>query len=299
MLEKKILCTGSNGFVPSYVVGELHDRGYYVVGLQRSQRTVKGLTKREIPDEIYYGDVRDEALMYKLVEQVDGVIHLAAILGTKHQENVWPWYENNVKGLLNALEPCKIFDVPIVYISVGNFFEHNNYSNTKMAAEREIMKYSKYLGVRGGVVRALNAVGPRQKVKNTGKIMATFITQALKNEPITVYGGKDNCSKMDVVYAGDVAKVLVETLERISDGTFAPATKVEAGTGLAPTVYEIAQIVINACDSKSEIVEVPMRDGETPGSTVVADNPFPIKGGYKSLADVIKETVEFYKKYEE
>ncbi len=292
---QKVYCSGTNGFIPSYVVGELHDRGYYVVGLQRSMRTVKGITKRETPDEIYLGDVRDRALAQKLVEQCDGVIHLAAILGTKHQENVWPWYENNVLGVLNTLEACREFNVPMVYISVGNFFEHNNYSNTKMAAEREVMKYAKYLGVRGGVVRALNAVGPRQKVKNTGKIMSTFITQALKNEPLTVYGGKDNCSKMDMIYAGDVAKVLVTHLEDITSGISAPATKVEAGTGLAPTVYEIAQMIISACDSKSEIIEVPMRDGETPGSTVVAENPFPIE--YRDLNEVIKETVDFYREY--
>ena len=292
---KKIYVSGTNGFIPSYVVGELHDRGYYVVGLQRSMRTVKGITKRETPDEIYLGDVRDRALAQKLVEQCDGVIHLAAILGTKHQENVWPWYENNVLGVLNTLEACREFNVPMVYISVGNFFEHNNYSNTKMAAEREVMKYAKYLGVRGGVVRALNAVGPRQKVKNTGKIMSTFITQALKDEPLTVYGGRDNCSKMDMVYAGDVAKVLVTHLEDITSGISAPATKVEAGTGLAPTVYEIAQMIISACDSKSEIIEVPMRDGETPGSTVVAENPFPIE--YRDLNEVVKETVDFYREY--
>lgn len=294
---KKVLVSGSNGFLASYAIGELHDRGYYVVGLQRSTRTVKGITKRETPDEIYLGDVRDEALIHKLVEQVDGVLHLAAILGTGHQENVWPWYENNVKGTLNVLENCKEFGNPMVYISVGNFFEHNNYSNTKMAAEREVMKYAKYHGVKAGVVRALNAVGPRQKVKNTGKIMSTFITQALKNEPLKVYGGKDNCSKMDMVFAGDVAKVLVSHLEDIASGKVAPATKVEAGTGVAPTVYEIAQMVISACDSKSEIEEVPMRFGETPGSTVIAENPYPIE--YRPLDEVINETVAFYREFGE
>jgi len=292
---KKVLVTGTNGFIPSYVVGELHDRGYYVVGLQRSQRVVEGLTKREIPDEIYYGDIRDEALVRKLVEQVDGVIHLAAILGTGHTENVWLWYENNVKGTINVLDACEETNVPMVYISVGNFFEHNNYSNSKMAAEREVMKYAKYRGVKAGVVRALNAIGPRQKIKNTGKIMATFINNALNGIPLKVFGGKDNCSNMDLVYAGDVAKVLVTLLEKITSGELPSATKVEAGTGVAPSVYEIAQMVIKHV-GQGEIEEVPMRDGETPKSTVVAENPFDI-GGYKNIDEAIKETVEFYTKY--
>ena len=296
---KKVAVTASNGYIPSYVIAELHDRGYTVVGLQRSMKTVPGITKKETPDEIYLGDVRDKALIHKLVEQVDGVIHLAAILGTKHTANVWHWYENNVLGTLNVLDACEEFDTPIVYISVGNFFEHNNYSNSKMAAEREVMKYAKYRGVRGGVVRALNAVGPRQKVKNTGKIMSTFITRALAGEDLMVYGGKEDCSLMDMIYAGDVAKVLVNHLEDIAFGAVPPATKVEAGVGLEGSykVWDIAEMVVKAAKSKSKIIEVPMRDGETPGSAVVAENPYPIE--YRGLDDVIKETVKFYKKYGE
>ena len=295
MSKKKVLCTGSNGFVPSYVIGELHDKGYYVVGLQRSQRVVDGVTQREIPDEIYYGDVRDEALMHKLVEQVDGVIHLAAILGTGHTENVWLWYENNVKGTLNILDACEEAHVPMTYITVGNYFEHNNYSNSKVAAAREVLKYAKFRGVKAGLVRALNAVGPRQKIKNTGKIMATFINNALNDIPLKVFGGKDNCSNMDLVYAGDVAKALVKMLEGIMSGEIAPGTEVEAGTGIAPSVYEIAEMVIKKV-GKGTIEEVPMRPGETPKSTVVAEHPFDI-GGYMGIDEMIERTVEFYKKY--
>ena len=277
------------------MIGELHDRGYYVVGLQRSMRTVDGLTVREIPDEIYLGDVRDEALIHKVVEQADGVIHLAAMLGTGHTENVWLWYENNLKGTINVLDACEEAHVPMTYITVGNFFEYNNYSNTKTAAAKEVMKYAKYRGVKAGLVRALNAVGPRQKIKNTGKIMATFINNALNGVPLKVYGGKDNCSFMDLVYAGDVAKVLVTMLEKITSGEFEPGTEVEAGTGIAPSVYEIAEMVIKEV-GQGTIEEVPMRDGETVRSTVVAKNPFDI-GGYKSMEDMIKETVEFYTKF--
>ena len=187
----------------------------------------------------------------------------------------------------------------MVYISVGNFFEHNNYSNSKMAAEREVMKYAKYRNVRGGVVRALNAVGPRQKVKNTGKIMATFITNALNGDDIMVYGGKEQCSLRDMIYAGDVAKVLVSHLEDIDSGKVPSATKVEAGVGMTGSykVYDIAEMVVKACKSDSKIVEVPMRDGETPGSAVVAENPYPME--YRPLDEVIEETVKFYREHGE
>lgn len=288
---ERVLVTGSNGFIASHVIEELHNRGFFVVGLQRSQRDLGEGPHR--PDEVYLGDVRDAALVHKIVEQVDGVVHLAAILGTKHVENAWKWYDNNVRGTLNVLDAAREFDTPLVYISVGNFFEHNNYSNSKVSAEREVLKYAKYLGVRANIVRALNAVGPRQKVKNTGKIMSTFSTLAIENKPLKVYGGKENCSKMDLVYVGDVAKVLVDVLVKTANNELAPAQKFEAGTGKAPTVYEIAEWVIEAAGSSSQIEEVPMREGETPGSVVVAEDPYPIE--YKDIKEVIKETVEFYR----
>ena len=124
-----------------------------------------------------------------------------------------------------------------------------------------LLKYVKYNGVRGNCVRALNAIGPRQKVKNTGKILPTFITRALQGLDLNVYGGQDNCSLMDLVYAGDVAKVLLEVLEKTASGEIAPGSnELQAGTGIEPKVWDIAHKVIQAVkdsgvDTKSMVVE--------------------------------------------
>jgi len=298
ILMKKICITGLNGFIASYVTQEALNRGYNIIGniegnIYEHEELFKDYKDRI---KIYYGlDIRDSAGVYHMIERSDGVVHLAGLLGTKNVDNAWNFYDVNVRGGINVLEACKQFNIPTVFIGVGNYFETNNYSNTKYAQERECLKYSKFSGVRGNVVRALNAIGARQKWLNTGKILPTFIMKALHNEDITVYGGKENCSVMDLVYAGDVAKVLLNVLEKTSSGEMKPASNTyQAGTGITPTVYEIAQWVLKEIpESTSKIVEVPMRFGETPNSRVVADNPYPID--YRDIHEVIKEAVDYYK----
>lgn len=295
---KTICITGLNGFIAYYVTKEALDRGYNVIGNTENGDYIYKEDFKEYGDriKIYYNlDVRDASFMYHMIERSEGVVHLAGLLGTKNVDNAWNFYDVNVRGGINVLEVCKQFNIPTVFIGVGNYFETNNYSNSKYAQERECIKYSKFSGVRGNVVRALNAIGPRQKWLNTGKIIPTFIMKALHNEDLSVYGGKDNCSVMDLIYAGDVAKVLLDVLEKTASGEMKPASNTyQAGTGITPTVYEIAQWILEAIpESKSKIVEVPMRFGETPNSRVVADNPYPML--YRNIKDVIKEAIEYYR----
>lgn len=292
---QKVLVTGGHGFIASHVIEELKSRGIKVVTNVRSNRyELEPSYKTILEDvEIYEVDVKDARTMQKLVEQVDGVIHLAAMLGTKHVKNAKRFYLNNLFPSIDLFESCVEYDTPITYIGVGNYFEHNNYSNSKTAAERELLKYSKFFGLKGAIVRALNAVGERQKYLNTGKIAPTFILNALFNKDLPVYGGKENCSNMDLVYAGDVAKILVEALVGLDKGSVATGTIFEAGTGYAPSVYEIAELIIKKTNSSSKILEIPMRDGETPKSTVIANNPYPLE--YKTLDELLDKTIEYYK----
>lgn len=295
---KTICITGLNGFIAYYVTKEALNRGYNVIGNTENGDYIYKEDFKEYGDriKIYYNlDVRDASFMYHMIERSEGVVHLAGLLGTKNVDNAWNFYDVNVRGGINVLEVCKQFDIPTVFIGVGNYFETNNYSNSKYAQERECIKYSKFSGVRGNVVRALNAIGPRQKWLNTGKIIPTFIMKALHNEDLSVYGGKDNCSVMDLIYAGDVAKVLLDVLEKTASGEMKPASNTyQAGTGITPKVYEIAQWILAAIpESKSKIIEVPMRFGETPNSIVVADNPYPME--YRNIKDVINEAVEYYR----
>lgn len=285
---KNILVTGAYGFIAGYTARLLKSKGYKVIG------TAKHLTEKlpEGFDEVYMVDIRDKSGMYGCIEKVDGVIHLAGLLGTteniKHAEEMT---ETNVFGALNVLNACENFKIPLVMIGVGNHFENNTYSISKTMAERYGLMYAKFMNTPVNIVRALNAIGPGQKFGHIKKILPTFIMSALKNEPIYVYGGKEHCSLMDMIYVGDVARVLVDVLETKSNkGIYGQVY--EAGTGVGYPVYTLAEEVIELSNSSSSIIEVPMRPGESNNSVVVANTPYFTDN--MPVIDVIKNSIEYY-----
>ncbi len=284
---KTLAVTGLDGFIAGYVVEEAQKRGYKVIGNKRSNEEnplLKDVT-------IYNIDMRDKAGIFSMIQHCDGVIHLAGLLGTSENLNQAELMEEvNVGGALNVLNACKNFYTPCVMIGVGNWTQLNTYSISKTTAERYGLMYAKYLNCRVNIVRALNAFGPRQKFGKINKIIPTFINKAITDQDITVYGGEKDCSDMDMVYAGDVAKVLLDVLE-MTDRNEANAEVYEAGSGIAYPVYEIAKKIIDLTNSSSSIVEVPMRGGEDK-SVIVAKNPYPIE--YRDFDEVLKETVDYY-----
>lgn len=286
---KKVLITGAYGFIAGYVAKLLKEKGYYVIGTARH-------VTRELPqyfDEVYLADIRDKVAMYGAIEKSDGVIHLAGLLGTTENiRQAEAMNENNVGGALNVLNAIENFHIPTVMIAVGNHFELNTYSVSKTSAERYGLMYAKHLGAKVNVVRALNAIGAGQKFGHIKKILPTFINAALKGEDINVYGGKKHCSLMDMIWVGDIARVLVDVLERTIAGEIS-GELFEAGSGFGFPVWEIAEMVVKACNSKSKIIEVPMRLGESNNSTVVAQDPYYTDN--KPLQEIIEEAVEYYK----
>lgn len=283
----KVLVTGASGFIAGHVIEELHNRDVDVIGLVRHVGNLGQTTIGALADVAYLGDVRDKEVVEKAVASADGVINLAGILGTQETiNNPYPSVEVNILGGLNVLEACRLWKIPLVQIAVGNYWMNNSYSITKTTAERFVDMYVKEHGVKANTVRALNAYGERQKPRPVRKIIASFITRALANEPIQVYG--DGMQKMDMIYVKDVAKILVDTLlVSTSYGNL-----YEAGTGIGYTVKEIAETIIRLSGSKSQIEYLPMRAGEPPHSEVIAQNP--VQFNYTTLEDGLTKTIEWY-----
>lgn len=288
---KQILVTGAGGFLAGHTIEELHDRGYKVIGLTRHMSTANAVGNHT-PDTLYFGDMKDREVVEKAVNMADGVINLAGILGTQETiTNPFPSVEVNIFGALYVLEACKTWNKPLIQIAVGNHFMDNSYSITKTTAERFVKMYAREHGVRANVVRALNAYGPRQKDRPIRKIVASFVTRALAGEPIQIYG--DGQQEMDMVYVRDIAHILVDKLEAL-DKPYCPVGQVyEAGTGIAPTVNEIARTIIRLSQSKSKIEYLPMRPGEPAHSTVIARDP--VKHDYTSLEDGLAQTIDWYR----
>jgi UDP-glucose 4-epimerase len=299
----KVLVTGGAGFIGSGVCAELRSRGHEPVIFGRTQR----------PDtESILGDVRDATAVTEAVAHVDAVIHLAGVLGTA--ETIWnprPAAETNILGGLNVLEACSQYRTPLVNIAVGNHFEDSTYSITKTTVERFTRMYAKYRNLPVCSVRAYNVYGPGQSVaqpfghSRVRKIIPSFIARALHGEPIQVYG--DGSQVMDMIYITDAARCLVNALENVIIGCseYHALVTYQAGTGRRTTVQMIAEAVAAEIKFQTGIIPViehlPMRQGETPGSEVLAD-PEQVKAlglnsaDFTLLPDGLVGTVAYYRK---
>lgn len=272
---KRVGVTGGGGFIGSYVVEELIKKGYEpVIFDHTTDRTYKG----EV--ELFLGDVRDEVAMTEFAAHVDGIIHLAAVLGTQETiQNPRPAAQSNLMGGLNFLEACSQYKLPGVYIAVGNWFMNNPYSITKNMIERFVHMYNADRGTQVNIVRAVNAYGPRQLAAapfahgKVRKITPALVCRALSGMPMELYGGGKQVS--DMVYVGDVAKALVLALEAAERGEVFDHA-IEVGSPVPQTILEVAEMVddiVNLiCDTpKVGIKALPMRPGEKEGVEVRAD----------------------------
>lgn len=297
----KVGITGGAGFIGSWVADELIARGHLPVIFD-----TRGRRHRD-DVEVMLGDIRDEVSITELAAHVDGVVHLAAVLGTQETiKNPRPAVMTNALGGLNVLEACLQYDLPLVNICVGNWWMNNSYSITKHTFERLLAMFIKEHGMRAANVRCVNAYGPRQGAAppfaagKVRKIMPSFVCRALSGMPIEVYG--DGLQVSDCVYVGDVANTLVTALENVAAGGVVEQT-IEVGPVESATVNDVATLVADLCGaitgSAVPVKHLPMRPGEMPGATVTADTSTLAQVGidphqFVPLTDGIRATIDYF-----
>lgn len=318
---RRVGVTGGGGFIGGHVVELLASRGYEVVVFDRRRsnpelaQTLAGMGRldREAVS-VFLGDVTDADSVSEFAAHVDGVIHLASVLGTQETiKDPRPAVHTNTSGALNVFEACSHYDLPVVNICVGNAGMANPYSASKTMVETLGRMYVNDRDLRLNQVRAVNAYGPRQVMaapfgpSKVRKIMPAFIGRALTGQPIEVYGGGVQISEM--VWVGDVARVLVTALEFASRGDVVPQV-VEIGSGLHVSVHTVAEVVAseawNPDNPRFPLVRIeslPMRPGETPNAVVTANNDtlrlldLEPSGWQTDLRVGIADTVEWYAKH--
>ncbi|ROO63265.1 UDP-glucose 4-epimerase [Micromonospora sp. Llam0] len=300
----KVGVTGACGFIGTYVCEELAQRGHEPVAFDRQRRASAP------PWEVMLGDVRDATAMFELAAHCDAVIHLAAVLGTQETiGNPRPAAEINIFGGLNFLDAITQYDLPGVYICVGNHTMNNSYSITKTTIERFVRMYSVERATRVSSVRVVNAYGPRQLAaapfgsSKVRKITPAVVCRALSGMPVELYGGGHQVS--DMVWVGDVARALVSALETVAAGRIVDV--VEVGPVRSATIRQLAEIAIDLAAeqgfSRVPIVDLPMRPGEDPQVPVRADAQTLRRigidpGTLRELSDGLAETVDWFIKTE-
>ena len=298
----KVLVTGGTGFIGQYVVEELLAREYEVLKFDRDARYHDDT--KDV--DLFLGDVMDDVAVTEAMAHCDAFIHLAAVLGT--QETIYnprPAALSNLHGGLNILEASAQYGIPGVYIGVGNHWMNNTYSISKTMIERFIDMFNKNRDTKINIVRAMNAYGPRQVPAapygpaQVRKITPSFVCRALMGHNIEIYGDGEQVS--DMIYVTDVAEALVNAMEMAAHNEVIIPT-VEVGPTENKTVNEVAQAIVDISGSDSRIVHIPMRPGEIPNSTVVADTDT-LKHvamrpeNFVTLEEGMTLTIEYYRKY--
>lgn len=303
----KIGVTGGQGFIGSHLRKELLARGHQVVVFDRHPRTAMAPG-----EEFFLGDIRDETAVVELAAHVEGIVHLAAVLGTQETiANPRPSADTNVRGSLNVFEAADQYGLPVAYAGVGNAFMRDigtgSYTISKTAAEDYARMFNAYRDGRITIVRPVNAYGPGQSIaapfgtSKVRKIMPALTCRALTGTDIEVYG--DGTQISDCVYVADVARAFVTALEHTA--AHGPTERpVEVGPLTSVTVNDIARLVAEYAAKVTGrepvgITHVPMRPGEVPNAVVSSDTSTLAQIGmtaadFVTLEDGIARTVDYY-----
>lgn len=224
------------------------------------------------------------------LDGADAVIHLAGVLGTSELFDMPETaLDVNIKGTLRVLEWCRGHDARYVGVSMPDPFP-SVYTATKMAARRLTTAWHNKHGLPVSTVRAFNGYGPHQHygAGHPQKILPTFARAAWEGRPLPIWG--DGEQAMDLVHADDVGRMLVEATAYGDDETF------DAGTGVAVTVNELAEFVLQVTGSNAGIEYLPMRPGEVPVQITAEGEGWDLLGWKPELDwDRIAETVRWYR----
>jgi UDP-glucose 4-epimerase len=274
----RVLVTGGAGFIGSHIVDRLIERGDEVTALDDlSTGSLRNI--RHLQDNASFrfsnASVLDAATVDAEVSQVDVVYHLAAAVGVQLiVDRPLQSMITNIKGTENVLEAAQKYRTKILIASTseiygksqnGPFKEEDDrvlgsprtlrwsYSTSKAVDEILAFVYYKDLGLPTVVVRLFNTIGPRQ-VGQYGMVVPRFIAQALRGEPLTVYGDGSQSRSFTSVY--DVIRAvtkLMDTKEAEGD-VFNVAGHSEI------TILKLAELVIERTGSSSTIVSVPFEE---------------------------------------
>jgi len=265
----RILVTGGAGFIGSHLCERLIAEGQEVICLDnfftgRRENIFHLLDHRSF--ELLRHDVIEPVLL-----EVDQIYNLACPASPIHyQYNPVKTVKTSVMGMINMLGLAKrvrarilqastseVYGDPLVHPQQEQYWGNVNpiglrscYDEGKRIAETLMMDYHRQNRVDTRIARIFNTYGPRM-LENDGRVVSNFIVQALRGEPLTLYGAGDQTRSF--CYADD----LVEGLIRLMNSTDLH-DPVNLGNPGEFTIKELAEEVVRICDSKSGVTYLPL-----------------------------------------
>ncbi|MEU1678267.1 GDP-mannose 4,6-dehydratase [Micromonospora zamorensis] len=269
----RVLVTGGAGFVPSHLVDSLIARGCTVVALDNfvtgSKENIAHLVDRPtftlVEADLSDGLPTDHPA---LAERFDAILHMASPASpTDFAQLPVEILRVGSVGTLHLLERAVADGARFLMASTSEAYgdpkEHPQretywgnvnpigvrsvYDEAKRFSEAATMAYHRYRGLDGAIVRIFNTYGPRMR-PDDGRAIPTFISQALRGEPITVHGTGNQTRS--ICFVEDLVRGILLLLDSTETGP------VNCGTEHELTMRQLAELIVSLSDSSSEVTFV-------------------------------------------
>ena len=273
MQRKRILVTGGAGFIGSHLCKRLVAEHHEVVcmdnlftGRRENIRTL--LSNNNFEFERH--DVNDSFIV-----EVDQIYHLACPASPVHyQRNPVRTIRTCVQGTLHALELARevgarlfiastseVYGDPAIHPQIESYWGNVNpigaracYDEGKRCAEALAVSFARQYNVEVRIARIFNTYGPRM-LENDGRVVSNFVTQALRNQPITIYG--EGTQTRSFCYVSDLVEAMTRFMETACD-----QTPVNIGNPQETSIAEIAQTIKTLTNSTAELIYQPLPEDD-------------------------------------
>ena len=278
-MSKRILVTGGAGFIGSHIVERYQGKAEIRVLDNFRSGNIKNLAGMEY--ELIEGDICDRATVAKAMEGVDYVFHLAAMISVpESMTEIVECNRLNSLGMIIVLEEAAKADVKKLVLSTSAAIYGDNpvcpkvetmfpepkspYAITKLDDEYYCNMFAKEGRLSTACLRYFNVFGPRQNPKSAyAAAVPIFITKALKNEDITIFG--DGEQTRDFIFVKDIAAANAFMAESDFTGVY------NVAYGGRLTINDLAEKIVKILGSGSKIVHLPERAGDVKHSSACVD----------------------------
>lgn len=265
----RILITGGAGFLGSHLCEFLLEKEADVICVDNFFSGSKD-NIRHLFSQPYFELIRHD-IIHPLFVEVDKIFHLACPASPIHyQYNAIKTVKTSVMGTINMLGLAKrtkarillassseIYGDAKIHPQLESYWGNVNpiglrscYDEGKRVAETLMMDYHRQNKVDVRIVRIFNTYGPRMAI-NDGRVVSNFIVQALRNEPLTIYG--DGNQTRSFCYVSDLIQGLIAMME--SNDFIGP---MNLGNPVECTILDLAKKIIALTKSSSKIIHKPL-----------------------------------------
>ncbi|WP_327089370.1 GDP-mannose 4,6-dehydratase [Nonomuraea sp. NBC_01738] len=274
------LVTGGAGFIGSHLTDALLHRGDKIIILD--DLSTGSLANLPSSGDLQFvrGTILDASLVDALVRQCDVVVHLAASVGVKLiMEHPLRSLITNISGSETVFEAARRHRKKVLLASTSEIYGKNpdtplredddrilgstnvvrwSYSTSKAVDEILANAYHREHGLETIVVRLFNTVGPRQSA-DYGMVIPRLVRQALRDEPLTVYG--DGTQTRCFAHVSDVVDAIVKLL----DHPGAVGQTFNVGSSEEVTILELAKLIGEMCQGDAGVRMVPYNEAYSSG----------------------------------